>query len=153
MTAITTQKKGRTLQELIDQQVREGKLDPNELEKPVDWTQRTRSFNKNSKKWSYNDGGEVNSSSQQLNWQQRQLFENDGKSVRTSQPYNNTSKPGKPNSFAQKNPSDLPAWALDINNNDTKQGTMNWQQEGLMSRDESNPFTRFVRGEDEYCHE
>eukprot|EP00511_Aplanochytrium_stocchinoi_P010840 CAMPEP_0204862060 /NCGR_PEP_ID=MMETSP1348-20121228/2171_1 /ASSEMBLY_ACC=CAM_ASM_000700 /TAXON_ID=215587 /ORGANISM="Aplanochytrium stocchinoi, Strain GSBS06" /LENGTH=399 /DNA_ID=CAMNT_0052011803 /DNA_START=339 /DNA_END=1538 /DNA_ORIENTATION=+ len=49
-----------------------------------------------------------------------------------------------------------PEWADDVGTSQSKQvndTSLNWQQQSLVNRDESDPFNRFVRGENELIRE
>ena len=98
-----------------------------------------------------------------MNWQQRELLNNNnrGNNNRTSNYRNKNGNDQRGGGGwrdnrreASNNNSDLPAWADGLTNEPTT-GTsgLNWQQQSLMQRDETDKFTHFVRGEDEFQRE
>lgn len=109
-----------------------------------------------------------------MNWQQKELLSNSrgntssnrggnyrGNSNNNNRAYynnNNEQRGGggwrDNRGEARNNDSNLPAWADGITNEPTA-GTsgLNWQQQSLMQRDETDKFNHFVRGEDEFQRE
>ena len=185
--AATTQRKPRSLADLVEEQVKGGLLDPSELEKPVQWKSNFGSRgggegfgSAGGRRWNNPDRGDSNGGYQRqykdnssLNWQQKELLGNnrDGGENPRQGGYNNNRRPsgptrGGPNQGPRsdrgqwmkqqgrgKSAGDLPEWATDLDTSVQDNSGLNWQQKSLLSRDESNPFNRLVRGEDEYNHE
>jgi hypothetical protein len=160
--ASTTQKKGRSLADLLDEQVKSGVVSKEELSKPATWaTNNNRragggrefsSFSRSSAQQQYTN----DSSSSSLNWQQRELM-GGGQQQRRPQ----ANPPARNFSAARDNASDMPEWAsadaappaLATGGGKTSNESLNWQQQSLLNRDDSDPFNRLVRGENEYARE
>ena len=204
----TTQRKPRSLADLVEEQVKGGLIDPSEATKPVDWRERSRGTSSGGGGGGGSGGGSTGrwnesrsrefgnnnsstaalSSSSSLNWQQKELlgqsssrnqqsggggFQGGGRSrannggqfsssnlERRGGGNNNQGRGGGGFAKSRDAPksqasSDLPEWAtgLESSTADDAAAGLNWQQKSLMNRDESNPFNRLVRGEDEYLRE
>ena len=148
-------RKPRSLADLLDEQVKTGVVKKEDLAKPV-WTQQQQRAPRVNTGFSTREqqpwgdprkagGAPANSS---LNWQQQAMM---GRGTGSSSQRSET----RPRAFAppSSHDADMPSWAATDVAAGASISTLNWQQQSLLNRDDSDPFNRFVRGENEYARE
>lgn len=154
-------RKPRSLADLLDEQVKTGAVKKEDLARPVWADQRPppRSA-RPPQQQPWGDGQRRQANSSSLNWQQQEMVDRDNRRPAARQyeggrPARSYAPASESAAEVKTSDSDMPAWAMgDMSSGNTSASSgLNWQQQSLLKRDDSDPFNRFVRGENEFVRE